>query len=489
MEGKRSWWIGRASNPVGGAMRRRVGSTPIPLRHGHALACCAARSRACVARRTGVRLRYSTRPRAARDGRSARRMGRRRRAFGHERARVRLSRPTALPGRASGVGAAATATARPRSGITALGMRAGRRDLHVPAEAGGRGGRTGAFGGGGGAGEVDRVGEVAGGRQGGRGQSAARGSSPNWCTSTPTAAAGWRGCSSPISTPTAPRCCMARRSRRRWSISRGWTGIDMTQRLRRPTPADGIAILLWAADPDAPQRLATPFFHAAAAAAMDMPVEIYFTARSVQLLVPGVADGAARLGAHPQDHARRDARGGRARRACFYACTDALHAHGLAGTHADRRMPRPRRRGAVHGARGEPALAHAGVLRSTPMHDAALAALLLAPLARHQEPDRAGARRRPARHDGRGRAARAGPCRLVPFRFKLVRGASRAAAGGAVRAGRARAGKDERRPRSTPNARCARRSRWRCSRASTSATRRCRRTSSGSRSAARSPTS
>lgn len=33
-EGKRSWWVGRASNPVGGAMRRWVGSTPIPLRHG-----------------------------------------------------------------------------------------------------------------------------------------------------------------------------------------------------------------------------------------------------------------------------------------------------------------------------------------------------------------------------------------------------------------------------------------------------------------------
>lgn len=32
LEGKRSWWVGRASNPVGGAMRRRVGSTPIPFR-------------------------------------------------------------------------------------------------------------------------------------------------------------------------------------------------------------------------------------------------------------------------------------------------------------------------------------------------------------------------------------------------------------------------------------------------------------------------
>ena len=33
-EGKRSWWIGRASNPVGGAMRCRAGSTPVPLRRG-----------------------------------------------------------------------------------------------------------------------------------------------------------------------------------------------------------------------------------------------------------------------------------------------------------------------------------------------------------------------------------------------------------------------------------------------------------------------
>jgi hypothetical protein len=33
-EGERLWWVGRASNPVGGAMRRWVGSTPIPLRHG-----------------------------------------------------------------------------------------------------------------------------------------------------------------------------------------------------------------------------------------------------------------------------------------------------------------------------------------------------------------------------------------------------------------------------------------------------------------------
>ena len=32
VEGKRHRCVGWASNPVGGAMRRRVGSTPIPLR-------------------------------------------------------------------------------------------------------------------------------------------------------------------------------------------------------------------------------------------------------------------------------------------------------------------------------------------------------------------------------------------------------------------------------------------------------------------------
>lgn len=93
-------------------------------------------------------------------------------------------------------------------------------------------------------------------------------------------------------------------------------------------PADGIAILLWAADPDAPQRLATPFFHAAAAAAMDLPVEIYFTARSVHLLAPGTA---ARLRAD-SSHAKTvlDAmREAVAHGARLYACSDALAAQGL----------------------------------------------------------------------------------------------------------------------------------------------------------------
>src|SRR5262245_1803469 len=50
-----------------------------------------------------------------------------------------------------------------------------------------------------------------------------------------------------------------------------------------------LAILLWATDPSAPTSCATPFFHAVAAAAMEIDVEMYFTSRAVRLLVPGVA--------------------------------------------------------------------------------------------------------------------------------------------------------------------------------------------------------
>ena len=50
-----------------------------------------------------------------------------------------------------------------------------------------------------------------------------------------------------------------------------------------------VAILLWAANPAQPHLCATPFFHAAVAAAMDAEVEIYFTNASVRLLGKGVA--------------------------------------------------------------------------------------------------------------------------------------------------------------------------------------------------------
>jgi predicted peroxiredoxin len=91
--------------------------------------------------------------------------------------------------------------------------------------------------------------------------------------------------------------------------------------------AHGVAILLWASEPESPHRLVTPFFHAAAAAAFDLRVELYFTARSVLLLKPGVAQS-LRASPHPctvYDAMRAAAEHG----AVFHACTDALAAHGM----------------------------------------------------------------------------------------------------------------------------------------------------------------
>lgn len=103
----------------------------------------------------------------------------------------------------------------------------------------------------------------------------------------------------------------------------------------------GVALLLWAAEPESPQRLATPFFHAAAAAAMDLPVEIYFSARSVQLLVPGVAD--ALRASDRFDKSIGDAlREAVSHGAVLLACSDALHAQGIAPEHL---IPECTRRG------------------------------------------------------------------------------------------------------------------------------------------------
>ncbi len=50
-----------------------------------------------------------------------------------------------------------------------------------------------------------------------------------------------------------------------------------------------LAILLWSATADKPQLVATPFVHAAAAAAFDCEVEMHFAGPTVRLLVEGVA--------------------------------------------------------------------------------------------------------------------------------------------------------------------------------------------------------
>ncbi len=49
-------------------------------------------------------------------------------------------------------------------------------------------------------------------------------------------------------------------------------------------------MMLLTIDPDQPHLCGTPFFQAAAAAAMDAEVEVYFASRATRLLVKGVAD-------------------------------------------------------------------------------------------------------------------------------------------------------------------------------------------------------
>lgn len=94
-------------------------------------------------------------------------------------------------------------------------------------------------------------------------------------------------------------------------------------------PAEKLAILVWAADPGRPELCATPFYFAAAAAAMEVEVEMYFTARSVELLRRGVAEGlqaAAGSGKSVADF-RREALAFGVR---LFACPTALAAHGVA---------------------------------------------------------------------------------------------------------------------------------------------------------------
>jgi predicted peroxiredoxin len=89
-----------------------------------------------------------------------------------------------------------------------------------------------------------------------------------------------------------------------------------------------LAVLLWSADLQHPERVATPFVMAQAAAALDMAVELYFTAQSVQLLTPPA--GSVRVGFGPEQRPLSDyltqvsELGIR-----LYACGQALHAAGL----------------------------------------------------------------------------------------------------------------------------------------------------------------
>jgi predicted peroxiredoxin len=89
-----------------------------------------------------------------------------------------------------------------------------------------------------------------------------------------------------------------------------------------------LAILLWATGPEAPHLCATPFFHAAAAAAMDTEVEIHCAGASVLLLVPGAAAAifaGEQRGMSVYAHIQQAAQHG----AKLLACSDALAAHGI----------------------------------------------------------------------------------------------------------------------------------------------------------------
>jgi predicted peroxiredoxin len=89
-----------------------------------------------------------------------------------------------------------------------------------------------------------------------------------------------------------------------------------------------VVILLWAANPDQPHLCATPFFNAAAAAAMDAEVEIYFTSKSVQLLEKGVAE-ALPTGPRERKTVYEFMRQAAEEGARFFACSHAMEEYGI----------------------------------------------------------------------------------------------------------------------------------------------------------------
>lgn len=93
-----------------------------------------------------------------------------------------------------------------------------------------------------------------------------------------------------------------------------------------------LAIVLWATSPDSPHLCATPFYHAATAAAMEAEVVVYFTSRSVLLLEDGVPQNlyAAAGAAEPVYHFMRNAAELGVE---FHACGEALAAHGVDRSH------------------------------------------------------------------------------------------------------------------------------------------------------------
>ena len=92
--------------------------------------------------------------------------------------------------------------------------------------------------------------------------------------------------------------------------------------------ADKLVMMLLTISPDAPHLCGTPFFQAAAAAAMDVEVEMFFASSSVRLLKKGVAESI-----FPSDNKVKSVYGFMQEAAelgvKFYACGGALEAHGV----------------------------------------------------------------------------------------------------------------------------------------------------------------
>ncbi len=88
--------------------------------------------------------------------------------------------------------------------------------------------------------------------------------------------------------------------------------------------AEKLVIVMWSADPSAPDRAAAPFVYALAARALEIDVEMHFTAGAVRWLFEGVADDACTDQGRTKtvrDFIREAAASG----VRLYACAMALH--------------------------------------------------------------------------------------------------------------------------------------------------------------------
>lgn len=92
--------------------------------------------------------------------------------------------------------------------------------------------------------------------------------------------------------------------------------------------SDKLVMMLLTISPDQPHLCGTPFFQAAAAAAMDVEVEIYFASKATRLLIQGVAE---RI--HPSDNKAKSVYGFMQDAASlgvkFFACGGAMDAYAV----------------------------------------------------------------------------------------------------------------------------------------------------------------